>query len=532
MRAIGRLINLGGSYSQLAIYQSGKNQLTSLYVPSFLGYLSVSTDSRNFNTDTNTLGGSNNGCISSLNHNQSDYRLRFEEAQSERNIIKILGLCQELKQAGQPSSEELQLSYQHVISILGHYGLWTQLYATVNELMELIGLQEINDLLWATILEAFIQCDRSTDVIYSLMLSTRKDFGPHTMSALFRAAILESNLSQSIFLLQVATTLSLLPKIPKTLLIQLACYLAEQAQLVLAIDLLHSFIIPIKDDDHPDCVVALINLLRICVQRSDPKSTLHCYSYLTNNHGEMIKDLIDDGLMIELLLLSSRHIKADLTLNVLSQLIKFQRKLEIPHLFPSIIALCRAGDRMAEVIQILVRVGQDLQIGSEENEVIGFNLIVGHLGGLHKYRSVMQNNSKEDNGSIEEEEGEQQESDKREEAIKSLNKSKLICRDLLLEKLKDDQQSEEASKILHSLVNSLIKADLELGNPHESLSTFKSYYCQSLNTNHSAPSSFIFNPDHLTLTLLKNIAEQVPQNHHHHQIVHDQILEIINHFQN
>ncbi|POW09456.1 hypothetical protein PSTT_06779 [Puccinia striiformis] len=282
------------------------------------------------------------------------------------------------------------------------------------------------------------------------MLSTRKDFGPHTMSALFRAAILESNLSQSIFLLQVATTLSLLPKIPKTLLIQLACYWLNK-----------------------------LNFGQI------QKSTLHCYSYLTNNHGEMIKDLIDDGLMIELLLLSSRHIKADLTLNVLSQLIKFQRKLRFHISFINYCALS-SGDRMAEVIQILVRVGQDLQIGSEENEVIGFNLIVGHLGGLHKYRSVMQNNSKEDNGSIEEEEGEQQESD---------------------------------------------KPDLELGN-HMNLYLPLNH----ITVNHLipiiSPSSFIFNPDHLTLTLLKNIAEQVPQNHHHHQIVHDQILEIINHFQN
>ncbi|OAV96168.1 hypothetical protein PTTG_03408 [Puccinia triticina 1-1 BBBD Race 1] len=456
--------------------------------------LSISSEARNLRLDTKPGRGSS----FSANPPQPTFRLRFEQAQSDKNVVRILELCQELKQAGPPSQDDLSLAYRHLVSILAHYGLWTQLYATVNELIELIGLNHIDDLLWATILEGFIRCDRSTDVIYSLILSTGNKIGPQTITALFRAAILESNLSQSILLLQVATASDLLSQIPKLLLIQLADSLAGQAQLKLAIDLVRSFVVPIKETDHPDCVASLISLLRTCVNRSDPQSALYCYSYLTNNHADLIEDLFDDGLMIELLSLSSRHILPDLALNVLSQLVRSRRKLEITHLLPSIIALSRAGNRMSEVVEILVRIGKDLVVVAEESELIGFNLMVGHLGGLHGYRTFLKN-------SVGEEEGEGQQNEKREEIIKSLNNSKQLCRDLLLEKSPNNHQSEPAPTILHSLVNSLIQADLELDRPLESLATFKTYFCNP----QSRPTSFIFQPDHHILNLMRNAAEQV-----------------------
>ncbi|KAA1085154.1 hypothetical protein PGTUg99_003989 [Puccinia graminis f. sp. tritici] len=467
--------------------------------------------------DTKTVSRSSESpIIINSNRSQASIRHRFEEAQSDKNVVRILELCQELKQAGRPSQDELKLAYRHLISILAHYGLWTQLYATVNELMELIELKDRDDLLWATIIEGFIKCDRSTDVIYSLIISTGINIGPHTITALFRAAILESNLSQSILLLQVATASELLPQIPKTLLIQLAGSLAEHGQLNLAVDLLHSFVVPIKETDHPDCVGGLTRLLRTCVNRSDPQSTLYCYSYLTKNHPDMIENLLDDGLMIELLSLSSRHIMPDLALNVLSQLVRTRRKLEMTHLFPTIIALCRAGGRMSEVIEILVRVGKELAIGTEENELVAFNLMVGHLGGLSEYRKLIQSNAQE-------EIPDGQQDEKREEILNGLNKSKQLCRDLLIKRSNNDQH-ERASIISHSLVNSLIQADLELHRPLESLATFKTYFSNP--QNHST--CFIFQPDQHTLSLLKNAAEQASSDH---RSLQTEILSIIDDLQ-
>jgi hypothetical protein len=143
-------------------------------------------------------------------------------------------------------------------------------YATVNELLELVPLHHMDDQLWATIVDAFTRCNRSTDVVYSLIISTgQNNMGPLTITALLRAAILQSNLSQSLFLLQTASTSALLPLLPKISLIQLAASLAEQAQLPLAQDLVHSFVIPITANDHPDCIRGLVSLLRTCVNRSD-----------------------------------------------------------------------------------------------------------------------------------------------------------------------------------------------------------------------------------------------------------------------
>lgn len=180
-------------------------------------------------------------------------------------------LCQELKERGSWTQAELKLAYGHLVRMLGHYGLWTQVYGTVNELMEVIGLADIDDQLWATMVDAFVECNRSTDVLLSLLRSSSHGNapGPATLAALFRAAILHSNLAQSISLLQTATDARILSSIPKLTLIHLATSLAQHAQLVLAIDIIHSFVVPINQHDHPDCIGALISLLRACVNRSD-----------------------------------------------------------------------------------------------------------------------------------------------------------------------------------------------------------------------------------------------------------------------
>jgi hypothetical protein len=230
----------------------------------------------------------------------------------------------------------------------------------------------------------------------------------------------------------------------------------------------------------------------------------------------MLENLLDDGLMIEVLSLSSRHIMPDLALNVLSQLVRTRRKLEITHLFPTIIALCRAGGRMSEVTEILVRVGKELVIGAEENELIAFNLMVGHLGGLSEYRKLIQTKAQEETI-------DGQQNEKREEIIRGLNQSKQHCRDLLINKPNNDQH-KQASIISHTLVNSLIQADLELNRPLESLATFKTYFCNP----QSRPTCFIFQPDQHTLSLLKNAAEQASSEH---QSLQTEIMSIIDDLQ-
>ncbi|KAI7955970.1 hypothetical protein MJO29_007369, partial [Puccinia striiformis f. sp. tritici] len=70
------------------------------------------------------------------------------------------------------SSEELPLVYQHLISKLVHYAHHTQLHT-------MIGSQMGDN--------SRVQCERSSNVVHSLVLFTQKDFGPNTISALFRA---------------------------------------------------------------------------------------------------------------------------------------------------------------------------------------------------------------------------------------------------------------------------------------------------------------------------------------------------------
>ncbi|PLW56503.1 hypothetical protein PCANC_04815 [Puccinia coronata f. sp. avenae] len=445
------------------------------------------------------------------------YHAEFERAQSDKNIIRILELCQELKQRP-PSQEDLKLAYRHLVSILGHYGLWTQVYATVNELLELVPLHHMDDQLWATIVDAFTRCNRSTDVVYSLIISTgQNNMGPLTITALLRAAILQSNLSQSLFLLQTASTSALLPLLPKISLIQLAASLAEQAQLPLAQDLVHSFVIPITANDHPDCIRGLVSLLRTCVNRSDPQSTLYYYSYLTTHHGEAMEELLDDGLIVEMISLSSRHIMPDLTLNVLSQMVRSKRKLETVHLFPAIIALSRSGDKMVEAVEMVVRAGKLLHIGPPESELLRFSLMVGHLGGLHAYRHLVVH-SHPDQDTAEKESW----TKKRERAVEALDRSKQLCKELLIEKPAHHPTEHPSSAVALALINSLIQADLELGRPAEALATFKTFFQYRPSTPQ------IFQPDCHTLTCLTNAAEQASDDD---LVIRDEILSTIHHLQ-
>lgn len=450
----------------------------------------------------------------------SGFRVQLERADSDKDIDRVVELCQDFKRAAiPPSPDDIKLAYRHLISVLAHYRLWTQLYATVNELMELVELDQIDDLLWSSILEAFIRCGKSTDVIYSYILSTLQNLGPLSLGSLLRGAIIETNLSQSILLLQVAISSNLLRKIQKPILVQFVSFLAEQGQLNLAIDLTHSYIVPITDDDPPSCVENLMSLLRHCVYQSDPKSTLYCYSYLSNHHPEIMTDFLDDGFMIELLSLSSRHIMPDVTLKVLSQLVKSQSKLEITHLFPSIISLCRGGNRMAEVIEILLRIRKDVILAPEDNELIGFNLMIGHLGGLQVYRDLLRNGGGEPHralSTLEEDPIKAKES-----IIASLDRSKTLCQQKLLEY--SNQANEDARRpsglnptILQSLIHSLIQADLEIGRPHESLASFKLFFNHhhppSRNSSFSSSNSTFYSrlvePDRRTISLIQTAIDR------------------------
>jgi len=397
--------------------------------------------------------------------------LEFERAEAEKNLIRTVELCQELKERGTWTQAELKVAYGHLIKMLGHYGLWTQVYGTVNELMEVIGLADVDDQLWATMVDAFVECNRSTDVLLSLLRASPHGNlpGPATLAALFRAAILHSNLAQSFSLLQTASDARLLSSIPKLTLIHLATSFAQHAQLVLAIDLIHSLVVPINQHDHPDCVGALISLLRACVNRSDPRSTLYCYSYLATKHGEKMEEMVEEGLLMELLALSSRHTQGDLGLKVLRQLVRRKRKLETRQLFPVIIALAREGGRMREVMEMLVRAGPDVApIGPEEADLLAFHLLVGHLGGLQAYRNLLLHRPSE--AQQEPSEEEEAQTSKRARAMETLEDSKQVCRHLW-----GFDSPSPANTLSHTLVRSLIQADLELGRPLEALATFKAF---------------------------------------------------------
>ncbi|MBW0483149.1 hypothetical protein O181_022864 [Austropuccinia psidii MF-1] len=417
---------------------------------------------------------------------QSDLIAEIEQARSRKDIFKLIELCQQLKDSHQPLPEDLIPVYGHLISLFGYYGLWSQLYAIFNEFIDTIPLENVDDATWSAILDGFIDSGKSTDIVLLHIFSTGKDLQASALASLFRGAIIEQNFSQCLFLLKQAISSSLLNQINKPILTRLSSFLAQHGENRLAMDLTHSYVVPILDSDHPICLENLLDLLRHCVDRSDPESTLYFYSYLSKHHQNFIDQNLDDGLLLGLISMAHRHVLPELSINVISQLIRSQRKLEFVHLFLSVTTLCRAGNRMKDVMEILMRMDKH-EIGTDEAQVISFNLILGHLGGLHHYRTFLsQHDPLQETKQI---------------AKGALTTSKQFCEDIL-KRYKDHSQDDRSYMSL-ILINSLIQADMEIGEPSDAIQTYKKYY-------DSTPP--LFSPNSHAHSLLEDALKKMPNN--------------------
>ncbi|CAH7684847.1 hypothetical protein PPACK8108_LOCUS19276, partial [Phakopsora pachyrhizi] len=305
------------------------------------------------------------------------------ESQDRFDVIRLLRLSRQLKESREISSVQLLESYQGLIKLFGYYGLYTQLYAITNELF-LNHSELINDQLWSTILESFLNCGRSVNIFLDRMNSESIRIGPKILNLLIRASTVDRNLVQVMHLLKQSVESDSIHQIDKVILSQLVNYLSENGLTKLSIDIFERFLTPIDQNR----LGFTVDLLRNLVDRCDVESTLRCFRYLVKNHRD---ELIDDRIVLEdglLNLINLQNLRTDLTVEVLKflVLIKRRRNLESVKLIPIVGSLCKSSKPdVKRVMEILISSKDEMMM----MELIEFYLMVGHLGGFENYQKIL-----------------------------------------------------------------------------------------------------------------------------------------------
>lgn len=409
----------------------------------------------------------------------------FSEIQSQlklhtqsKDLIALLRTCRSMKeQLDQPDSIPIQHAYHSLFDLLGHFGLWTQIHLIIKELdqrPQLLNTLTTDLHFWSLLFSAFINCGKAPDVLLLRMSENGLCVNQPpsaVLEALIQASITENNLSQCLVCFrQYLLGLSDMMKPNRSLISRLTRFFAQSGELRLAIDLTNKYLLPmtIEEKELHDNLIAL---LRASVDRSDPDSTLYCYHHLSESHAQALSQTLDEGFSLSLLSLSYRHMLPALSLKIVSELVRQKIELGLPHLLPTLGVLCRAGSgRMKEVIQLLGRMSRTkvYELVPDEDEWLEYHLLIGHLGGLTEYRKLISTNHSID----------QPPSNLSHPSSRAHLDNSLIFTELLLNS-PQMTGSVKCPTILTILINSLLKAFIELEEHEAVLKTYERFFSSS-----------------------------------------------------